>query len=142
MRETQSSPHDQLVKLLAKAQARIESEINAVMQSEGQFSIQHWLALKELSTTEGASMGAIQKGTAINDSTLTKTVDRLVSEGLAYRRSDDKDRRKVVIFLSSKGQKLVKKAGAKIDRRQEDIFPDLPVAKMNEVQAFLTRILD
>jgi MarR family transcriptional regulator, organic hydroperoxide resistance regulator len=36
--------------------------------------------------------------------TLTKIVDRLVDRALVYRRADDADRRRVLVFLSDHGR--------------------------------------
>lgn len=86
MRETTVDPYHELVRLIARTQSRIEKEINAVLQAEDtRLTAQHWAVLEELSASEGKSMGEIQRATLINDSTLTKLVDRLISLNLAYR---------------------------------------------------------
>lgn len=130
MRETKLDPYSELVRLIARTQSRIEQEINIVLQNEdARLTVQHWLVLEELSTTDGKSMGDIQKSTLINDSTLTKLVDRLVSLNLAYRSPDEGDRRKVLIFLSRVGAPFIRKIRSMIKVRQRALFDPVPVSK-------------
>jgi DNA-binding MarR family transcriptional regulator len=52
----------------------------------------------------GHPMSEIAAHAMVPAPTLTKIVDRLVDRALVYRRPDDADRRRVLVFLSAHGR--------------------------------------
>lgn len=141
MRETTVDPYQELVRLIARTQSRIEREINAVLQAEDmRLTTQHWSVLEELSATEGKSMGEIQKSTLINDSTLTKLVDRLITLNLAYRAPAAEDRRKVLILLSRIGVPFIDKIRSTIKDRQRHMFDNISLPEVDAVRGTLSTL--
>lgn len=126
MRSTTKNPHEQLMSLLIRAQDRMDKEIESVLKStKSGIKSHHWRILKFLETNKGVSMKEVQTETTINDSTLTKAVDYLVTKGLAFRKNSETDRRKVLVFVSKKGQILLGKLDSQITERQESILPKI-----------------
>ena len=54
-------------------------------------------------------MGELADAVLLNHPTLTKMIDRMVSDTLVYRVQDPNDRRKVLMFISDRGKVLSKK---------------------------------
>ncbi|MGD1954780.1 MAG: MarR family winged helix-turn-helix transcriptional regulator [Sphingomonadales bacterium] len=130
-----------LAELIAKAQARVELESEQIIKQENSgFAIEHWHVLKALAQNGPMSMGEIHGITAINDSTLTKLVDKLVRNAMVYRRPDEKDRRKIIIYASAKGSDLADLLSQRIMRRQKEFFPDVSVTDLKKMAAVLSEI--
>lgn len=135
------SLHDEMIGLLMQARVRIEREIETILQSESdRLSFGHWSVLKQLDRSDGRAMGEVRRATSIDDSTLTKVVDQLVSRGLVFRVADAKDRRKVLICTTEKGQAAVRQLGRKIDKRSREIMPQMSDATRKEVVRYLAGI--
>ena len=65
-------------------------------------------------------MGEIASHTALPAPTATRVVDRLVTSGLAYRRSDAVDRRRVLVHLAGAGRSVVERVCGSVERRAAD----------------------
>lgn len=141
MRSTRRNPHETLMSLLIHAQNRIEKETDQILkQHKSNLKSDHWHILRVLSERDGIPMKDIHAATTINDSTLTKAMDLLISKGLAYRKTSEKDRRKVLIFLSKRGETLTKKLSDEIAERQAEIFPEISQSKLDDITEFLSDI--
>src|SRR5882757_4440338 len=86
---------EHLAYLLAQANREINRQLDARFRKEG-VPVEQWRILKILSDGKGHSMGELAEAVLLNHPTLTKMVDRMVSESLVYRVQDADDRRKVV----------------------------------------------
>lgn len=53
------------------------------------------------------NLTAVAEGLGVNASNASRACDRLVSSGLLARRTDERDRRSIVLSLTTKGQRLV-----------------------------------
>lgn len=141
MRSTTQNPHEQLMSLLIQAQDRMEKEIEGVLKSsKSSIKSHHWRILKFLGTNTGVSMKELQTETTINDSTLTKAVDLLVTKGLAFRKNSETDRRKVLVFIAKKGQVLVDKLDTQITERQENLLPNITRKEFEGMTNILSQI--
>jgi DNA-binding MarR family transcriptional regulator len=96
---------EHLAYLLAQANREINRQLETRLRSEG-VPVEQWRILKVLSDGNGRSMGDLADAALLNHPTLTKTIDRMVSDSLVYRISDPTDRRKVLIFSSDRGKAL------------------------------------
>lgn len=63
----------------------------------------------------GHSMGEIALRAAVPAPTATRMVDKLVADGLSFRRSDPWDRRRVLVHISSEGHALIESAARELD---------------------------
>ncbi|WP_426012353.1 MarR family winged helix-turn-helix transcriptional regulator [Caulobacter sp. DWR2-3-1b2] len=75
-----------------------------------------WVALASLSRFGECSMTRLAKLSAADRTTLTRSIDGLIREGLVERGAQASDRRKVVVRLTTAGEEL-------LDRVREDIHP-------------------
>lgn len=60
-------------------------------------------ALRVLADSDGITVGDLGREIGANPPATTRIVDRLVGAGLAYRRADDDDRRRVLLWISEPG---------------------------------------
>jgi DNA-binding MarR family transcriptional regulator len=90
---------------LLRAARSLTAQLEAELQESG-LGIDHWLAMDALAASAGLTMAELQALTLTAGPTLTRVVDRLVTQALAYREVDQFDRRKVRVFLSERGSEL------------------------------------
>lgn len=119
--ETNSKPiTEHLAYLLAQANREINRQLDARFRKEG-VPVEQWRILKILSDGKGHSMGELAEAVLLNHPTLTKMVDRMVSESLVYRVQDADDRRKVVMFSSDRGKALTQRLNSLALRQEAHI---------------------
>ena len=99
---------EHLAYLLAQANREINRQLDARFRKEG-VPVEQWRILKVLSDGKGHSMGDLAEAVLLNHPTLTKMVDRMVSDALVYRVQDADDRRKVLMFSSDRGKALTQR---------------------------------
>jgi len=99
---------EHLAYLLAQANREINRQLDARFRKEG-VPVEQWRILKVLSDGKGHSMGELAEAVLLNHPTLTKMVDRMVSDALVYRVQDADDRRKVLMFSSDHGKALTQR---------------------------------
>jgi DNA-binding MarR family transcriptional regulator len=101
MRRHQQPPG--LTYLISHVERRLNARLRAVLEPES-CSIEEWRVLDLLSDAEGHTMSELADYALLLAPTLTKLVDRLVSDNLVYRRADAEDRRRVRAYLTPRGQ--------------------------------------
>ncbi len=99
---------EHLTYLLAQANREINRQLETRLAKEG-VPVEQWRILKVLSDGNGHSMGELADAVLLNHPTLTKMIDRMVSDALVYRVQDPKDRRKVLMFVSDRGKALCRR---------------------------------
>jgi DNA-binding MarR family transcriptional regulator len=89
--------------LLAQANRQIQKQLDDEFSGEG-VPVEQWRILSLLSEKNGRSMSDLTRVALLNHPTLTKMIDRMISDALVYRRADPKDGRRVLIFISEHGR--------------------------------------
>jgi MarR family transcriptional regulator, organic hydroperoxide resistance regulator len=91
--------------VMLRAARRLGSDLEAELQ-HADLGIDHWLVIDVLAGADGLTMAELQSATMIAGPTQTRVVDKLVSRSLVYREVDEFDRRKVRVYLSTRGLAL------------------------------------
>ncbi|MEJ2864344.1 MarR family winged helix-turn-helix transcriptional regulator [Actinomycetospora flava] len=136
-----------LVEMLDLADRAVEACLSRITTSEGR-SREQWRALMLLdegAATDGAepaghTMGEIAARAAVPPPTATRMIDKLVSDGLAFRRSDPWDRRRVLVHISPEGHALVTRAALDLDKVLGSVMTDLPAADRLDIRGLLERL--
>jgi len=102
---------DNLAYLLARANRRLASRLATAFKPLG-ISVDMWFALDALAETPGLPMTQIADHLSHNLPTVTKLVDRMVSDNLVYRKPHHSDRCRVLIFPTQRGLDLAHEASA------------------------------
>jgi DNA-binding MarR family transcriptional regulator len=95
---------DYLLYLLGRASAQASAQFHAVVKSRG-ISVLEWRVLGQLSSGP-ATVSLLAERALSQQPTLTKVLDRMVDDGLVLRLEDYADRRRVLLRLTDKGQRL------------------------------------
>ena len=92
-------------RLLGQVERQVSRQLDTVLAPEG-LTVDQWRVLDLLSHGEGYPMAEIAAAIAVPGPSLTKIVDRLVNQAAVYRLVDERDRRRVLAFISEHGREL------------------------------------
>jgi DNA-binding MarR family transcriptional regulator len=98
-----AAPPLALPDLLSQVEHLVSRRVEAALGPDGP-TLDQWRVLTLLADGAGHPMSEIAAHAMVPAPTLTKIVDRLVDRALVYRRADDTDRRRVLVFLSALGR--------------------------------------
>jgi DNA-binding MarR family transcriptional regulator len=130
------SMEQQLAHLIASVNRQIEEDLEDRLRPEG-LPIEQFRVLNALSQKDGQPMGALAARVLVDATTLTKLIDRMMTVALVYRAPDPHDRRKVLIFLATKGRALCDRLAPVVGEQQRQIFADLEDDKAEELKRLL-----
>lgn len=103
--ETRANPiQDYLSYALAAAHRKMSASLNARLKKHG-IQIEAWRILETLDTDQRLTMGQLAEVVLMNPPTLTKLVDRLVSDGLVHRQVAQADHRQINVLPTALGKK-------------------------------------
>jgi DNA-binding MarR family transcriptional regulator len=108
--------------LVSHVEHRLTARLRAALAPEG-CSIEEWRVLDLLSDAEGHTMSELADYALLLAPTLTKLVDRLVSDNLVFRRADVADRRRVRAYLTPRGQERHRRLGRLVAASEAEL-PD------------------
>lgn len=100
-----------------------------------------WQVLATLSRLDKATMGEVAAFCATDRTTLTRTVDRMVEDGLVLRDRDLVDRRQVHLKLTDKGQDVYQSALVDVTRFNDGVAGVLKAGEVKRLQPMIRRIL-
>lgn len=113
--------------LLIRIERGLVHRLNAILQAE-RCSVDRWQALLLLADGRGHAMSELVAHTVLPPATVTRLVDGMVASSLAYRRVDETDRRRVLVFATQRGHDLHARLGARIEQHRREVFP-VPVSE-------------
>lgn len=127
---------DQIAYLIATVNRQLEEELQESLRPEG-IPIEQFRILNALFESDGLSMGELASAVLVEAASLTKIVDRMVAEALVYRAAASNDRRRIRIFLATKGRALHRRLKGIVSVQQRNLIERLDATKAKE----LTRLL-
>lgn len=130
-----------LATLLAQVERQVSRRVEAALAAAA-LNIEQWRVLTLLADGAGHPMTEIAGYALVPAPTLTRIVDRLIDRTLVYRRVDDDDRRRVLVFLSSRGSVLFREVGIEVAEAERDLTEELGVTDSNQLAELLTRVLN
>ena len=95
--------------LLLQANRRREAALAAALEAIG-LTVPMWHAGAVIRRLRGCNMSEVSHLSAVDRTTLTRTIDRMVAEGLVERTSSPTDRRRVMLRLSDRGVEQIDRA--------------------------------
>ncbi len=128
-----------LPRVLARVERDVSARLDAVLKAAGS-TVEEWRVLSLLADGDGHAMTGIAEHALLPAPTLTKVVDRLVSANLVYRRPDDADRRRVLVFLSERGQAELARLTALVESEWSRVQDAVGREELALLRALLTRI--
>jgi len=131
---------DQLAYLVASLNRQLEDELEERLQPGG-VPIEQFRVLDVLDARERLPMGELATLSLIEPPTLTKIVDRMVSEALVYRAPDPDDRRRVLILAAPAGKALYKRLKGVSSAQEKRIVSHLSSDKAEALKALLRELI-
>lgn len=125
-----------LAYLLAQANRQMNAQLSEALGEEG-VQIEHWRILEVLSDEQGRSMGELAELVLMNHPALTKTIDRMVSNGFVHRRADAEDSRRVLVYITDHGLELVGRLKECVDQHHEALNAAVGSKKAEQLKKLL-----
>lgn len=123
--EPRESPiNNSLSYALAAAHRRINTSLSARLRKHG-IQIEAWRLLETLDTGTRHTMGELAEIVLMNPPTLTKLVDRMVSDGLVHRQVAQSDHRQVNVLPTALGRKRMIQIRREIEEEDSAILNQL-----------------
>jgi DNA-binding MarR family transcriptional regulator len=141
MRERVKSVHPdrQVVRLLSHAERYVTHGLGEVLAAHD-ISVPEWWVLTLLSDSEGHTMSEIADFALVPSPTLTRIIDALVADNLVYRRIDDFDRRRVLVFATHRGQVLYQQLQRAVARYEQQLCGGVDTRSLTELLTQLIAI--
>jgi DNA-binding MarR family transcriptional regulator len=129
-----------LAALLARAERGLTLRVGAALDEEG-CAVERWHALSLLADGAGHSMAELAGHGSLSPPTLTRLIDSMVADNLVYRKVDERDRRRVLVFATQRGRALNRRIAARIERHMGDILPaDMSGDDLERLSALLAAL--
>jgi DNA-binding MarR family transcriptional regulator len=132
---------EHLAYLLAQANREINRQLDASFRDEG-VPVEQWRILKVLSDGKGHSMGELAETVLLAHPTLTKMIDRMVTDSLVYRAQDADDRRKVLMFISDRGKDVTRRLNLLALRQEAHISENYGDKATSELKRLLETLIE
>jgi DNA-binding MarR family transcriptional regulator len=131
---------DQLAYLIASLGQKLDEAISEKIKHE-RIPIEQVRVLNALAQSDGEAMGSLASRALVDPTTLTKMIDRMVTEALVYRAPAPDDRRKVLIFLAPSGRALFIRLSGVLDEQQRSLVQKLNEPKAKELKRLLLELM-
>jgi DNA-binding MarR family transcriptional regulator len=123
-----------LVLALSDAERRVTRRLAQVL-AHHDCTVERWRALALLSGGETHAMTELAEFTQLPPASVTRLVDGLVADNLAHRKADPRDRRRVLVGITRRGQALQRQLSERIAAETDAIFGAVDATQV-------TRLLD
>ena len=130
-----------LAQLLSQAERGVTRQLGRVLEEEG-CSVEQWRALVLLADGVGHSMSEVAEFALLPAPTLTRLVDRMVADNLAYRTADPRDRRRVLVHITRRGRGLQRRLAGRIESNDTAILAEADPDDVALLGALLTDLAD
>jgi DNA-binding MarR family transcriptional regulator len=127
--------------LLDRAAVRVSSAVQKVLRGSG-LTLERWRILDLLADREGMTMSEIASAVVVTGPTLTRIVDDLATKALVHREVDAHDRRRVLVHLTPRGQRLRRSLRPAVVEAEAGALSALTDDQRSTLSALLTRLTD
>lgn len=125
--------------LVNKVNARMARNLEKALGPGGP-ALDQWRVLDLLADGQGHPMIEIAGHVMVPAPTLTKVIDRLVDMALVYRRPDESDRRRVLVFLSDRGREVHSVLSPRVTQAEEQFVGELDAADAAALRRLVERL--
>jgi DNA-binding MarR family transcriptional regulator len=132
---------EQLAYIIASVNRQLEEELQERLRPAG-VPIEQLRILEALDQSGPLPMGELAEKALVEPPTLTKIIDRMVSESLVFRAPDPSDRRRVLILLAPGGKALYKRLRKVSTAQEQRLAKQLQQGKAEELRALLRELME
>ncbi|WP_323781778.1 MarR family winged helix-turn-helix transcriptional regulator [Thalassovita sp.] len=138
--EPSGSPiYNYLSYALAAAHRKVNTSLSARLRKHG-LQIETWRVLETLDAGNRLTMGELAEIVLMNPPTLTKLVDRMVSDGLVHRQVAQNDQRQINVLPTALGRKRMMQIRQEIQDQDSAILDQLGKSETEQLIQLLRGI--
>ena len=130
-----------VAQLLSQAERGVTRQLGRVLEEEG-CTVEQWRTLVLLVDGSSHPMSEVAEFALLPAPTLTRLIDRMVADNLAYRKADPRDRRRVLVHITPRGRALQKRLAERIEDSQAAILAEVSPDDVAQLAALLTDLAD
>jgi DNA-binding MarR family transcriptional regulator len=138
---TPAAVMQRLAQVLSQAEHGVTRRLAGVLEGEG-CTVEQWRALVLLSDGVSHSMSEVAEFALLPAPTLTRLIDRMVADNLAYRTADPRDRRRVMVHITPRGRTVQKRLAERIESSLAVILADADPDDVAQLAALLSDLAD
>ncbi|XHH09463.1 MAG: MarR family winged helix-turn-helix transcriptional regulator [Candidatus Bathyarchaeia archaeon] len=147
MNHTLSKPElvaDRILRLCFVLQQEIDRKIvvSSIKDCNAEITFQNLLIMKALEGSKGTHMNAIGELLNISKAQMTQSIDKLVILGMVSRQDSPKDRRKIDIYLTEEGKRVLEAVDKIIKRKIMEKISDLSNTELDRLLKSLEDNID
>lgn len=119
----------------------LEQELTRTLRinlAQSGLSVDEWALINMLGDGKGHAMSEVSEATGVPSPTATRMVDKLISQALLHRATDQGDRRRVLVALSPKGKELHRRVAPAQDQIADLITARVGLAGLADLAARLS----
>ncbi len=131
---------DYLLFLLAAASASASAGFHAIVRQHG-LRVPEWRVLACLHDSDGQMITRLAALALMEQSAMTRVVERMEERGLLERRGDSRDRRRVRVFLTDKGRALLGPLLGLAREQETQVLASLSPAQRAALKPMLASLL-
>jgi DNA-binding MarR family transcriptional regulator len=124
---------------LATAHRKIHNSLTNRLKEFG-VQVEAWRVMEILETEAELTMGDLADVVLMNPSTLTKLVDRMVSDGMVHRRNAIKDHRQVNLVLTELGLKRIHQIREQVQIEDDELTQRVGSKRIKILHEILSEI--
>jgi DNA-binding MarR family transcriptional regulator len=128
-----------LVQLLSQAERGVTRQLSRVLEDED-CTVERWRILVLLADGVSHPMSEIAEFALLPAPTLTRLIDLMVADNLAYRKADPQDRRRVLVHITPRGRALHKRLAERIEASQAAILAEADADDVAQLAALMTHL--
>jgi DNA-binding MarR family transcriptional regulator len=140
-RSTPPSLIQELAQALSRAERVVTRELVRALEAEGS-TIEQWRILLLLADGRGHAMSEIAEFALVPAPSLTRLIDRMVSDGLVHRRPDLRDRRRVRVHVTRRGRALHRRLAERLAHEQQAMLAGAEPAEVRRLLGLLGGLVD
>jgi DNA-binding MarR family transcriptional regulator len=125
--------------LLDRAAVQVSSAVQKVLRDSG-LTLDRWRILDLLADRQGMTMSEIASAVVVTGPTLTRIVDDLATKALVHREVDAHDRRRVLVHLTPRGQRLRRSLQPAVAEAEAAALSALTDDQRSTLSALLSRL--
>ena len=125
---------------LATAHRKVHGSLSKRLR-EFNVQVEAWRVMEILEAGAKLTMGDLAEAVLMNPPTLTKLVDRMVSDGIVHRQMASVDQRQVNLVLTDLGRKRVEQIRAQARLEDDEIFKKIGSEKADLLRKILGELV-
>lgn len=134
------SPNEpELTHLLGQLELRLSQRLREQLVAAGS-SVKEWRVLSYIGEFPGRTMSEVSNFLRTPAPTTTKLIDAMVATNQVHRRSDEQDRRRVVLYLTPRGEATLGRLTPIVEQERSELASLADPGDLQELARLLTQI--